>query len=431
MRHESPMQGDESRLGVIGSDVRELGTKVLDGCLAANSIAMEQTHAATKEAFRLGIRATGEVLSHAGIDPVAKVGRFLKAETAHTKFGILPREEVSRDKRAILWAYDRPKSEDSEAGRTPRDIPILLVPPLMGNSEIMDKTVVPATVNGDLDTYRLEFTEVERLSDEYTFEKYIETVVDAIEQIKSDRGVEEISILGWCQGAYLVTILAALQEQIAERKGLERGDLGIKNVVLLTPPLSVTEEDKKLGGFAGMSASPGFNPEAIVRANGGIYPGEAIKFGAKMLKPRANFVETHRYLWDLVKQGNEPKIKAWEQMNTWVNQAPNMGKSYLFILRELYGKNSLVNGTMEVDGMPVSLANLKASVDIIEADQDHIVTPDETNRALPLIGSDDLTVNEKHGGHIGAVSAATCKEIVGWLTEKGRSDVSEEEGSVA
>jgi len=81
--------------------------------------------------------------------------------------------------------------------------------------------------------------------------------------------------------------------------------------------LSVSQAAKTCGGFAEMASDPSFDPEAIVKANGGIYPGALIDHAARGLKSYENNIGTHFNLLRLVQDGNEAKIKRWEEMNGW------------------------------------------------------------------------------------------------------------------
>ncbi|MFS8118675.1 MAG: hypothetical protein ACMG55_09310, partial [Microcoleus sp.] len=110
------------------------------------------------------------------------------------------------------------------------------------------------------------------------------------------------------------------------------------------------------------------------------------------------------------------------EMNGWTKDIRNMpGKFYITLIEDLYRKNRLVKGTMVFEDMLVDLANLKGtSVLTLIAEQDHIVLPEDTEGAMHLVGSDDHTILKKPGGHISVVSAATCREIAAWLTERSK-----------
>ena len=68
--------------------------------------------------------------------------------------------------------------------------------------------------------------------DDYT----LEYLPRAIRKFKTVAGAEEFSMLGWCLGALISTMYAAL-----------RPDDGLKNLILLTAPLDFS--DKTVGGF--------------------------------------------------------------------------------------------------------------------------------------------------------------------------------------
>ena len=116
--------------------------------------------------------------------------------------------------------------------------------------------------------------------------------------------MEEFSLLGWCLGALISTLYAAL-----------RPDDGLKNLVLLTAPLDFS--DKTAGGFSRWTSTPAFNADRIVDPLGNV-PGEMIDTGAKMLKPVENFLGSYLHVWNNL--DNPKVVEAWHAMNTWVRE---------------------------------------------------------------------------------------------------------------
>src|SRR5437879_5208350 len=107
--------------------------------------------------------------------------------------------------------------------------------------------------------------------DDYT----LEYLPRAVRKVRAVSGSDALSMLGWCLGALISTMYAALCPE------------GLKNLVLLTAPLDFT--DKTAGGFIRWSSSQSFNADRIVETFGNV-PGELIDYGAKALKPVENFI---------------------------------------------------------------------------------------------------------------------------------------------
>src|SRR5207253_8753955 len=135
-------------------------------------------------------------------------------------------------------------------------------------------------VNRGFDVYLLDWgvpgPEDKNLKyDDYTLE-YLPRV---IRKLKSFTGREQFSMLGWCLGALISTMYAAL-----------RPNDGLKNLALLTAPLDFT--DKTAGGFIRWTSTQTFSADRIVETFGNV-PGEMIDYGAKALKPVENFVRSY------------------------------------------------------------------------------------------------------------------------------------------
>ena len=163
--------------------------------------------------------------------------------------------------------------------------------------------------------------------DDYT----LEYLPRAVRKVKSVSGSEQFSMLGWCLGALISTMYAAL-----------RPDDGLKNLVLLTAPLDFS--DKTAGGFIRWTSDQAFNADRIVETFGNV-PGELIDYGAKALKPVENFIGTYLNLWDNI--DNPKVVESWHAMNTWVRDIiPMAGGAYRQLINEFYKENRLMEGTL-------------------------------------------------------------------------------------
>ena len=94
--------------------------------------------------------------------------------------------------------------------------------------------------------------------DDYT----LEYLPRAVRKVRAVSGAEEFSMLGWCRGALISTLYAAL-----------RPEDGLKNLILLTAPLDFA--DKTAGGFIRWTSDQSFSADKLVDAFGNV-PGEII-----------------------------------------------------------------------------------------------------------------------------------------------------------
>jgi polyhydroxyalkanoate synthase len=242
--------------------------------------------------------------------------------------------------------------------------------------------------------------------DDYALE-YLPRVVRKLKQVS---GSSQFSMLGWCLGALISTIYAAL-----------RPDDGLQNLVLLTAPLDFS--DKTAGGFIRWTSDQSFNANRIVATFGNV-PGEMIDYGAKALKPVENYIGNYLNLWDNI--DNPKVIESWHAMNTWVREIiPMAGGAYRQLINDFYKENRLINGTLMIRGEHVELSKLRANLLNVIAETDHITPPCQSEGIMAKVGSQSREVFKVRGGHIGIMAGSgaeksTWPHIEAWLA--ARSD---------
>jgi polyhydroxyalkanoate synthase len=233
----------------------------------------------------------------------------------------------------------------------------------------------------------------------------LEYLPRAIRQVQMHSGSRDFSMLGWCIGATLCTIYAAM-----------RPDDGLRNLVLLTAPLDFS--DKNASPFNKWLDPRYFDIDALLGVTGNM-PGEMIDWGNKMLKPVENFVGSYVRLWDNL--DNESIVESWRAMNHWVTDlVPMTGAAFRQWIVEFYRENRLMEGTLTIKGMPVDVANIRASLLNVIATQDHIVPNCQSTGILGRVGSDDKQELAIPGGHIGLMAGSSAKkrtwpQIDSWL----------------
>jgi polyhydroxyalkanoate synthase len=227
----------------------------------------------------------------------------------------------------------------------------------------------------------------------------------AIRKLKAIAGVEEFSMLGWCIGAILTTIYAAL-----------RPDDGLRNLILLTAPLDFS--NKEALTFARWTDERYFNVDQVLQAFGNM-PGEMIDYGARALKPVENYIINYVKLWDNIE--NPHVIEAWQAMNTWVtDNIPLAGGVFRQLIVDLYRNDRLMRGEMMIRGQRVDLSRLRANLLTVIAEGDHITPPCQSQAILSKVSSKDKELFSVPGGHIGIMAGSgankrTWPKIDEWL----------------
>ncbi len=292
-------------------------------------------------------------------------------------------------------------------------IPLLLVFAIMNRPHVLDlrpgHSFVEYMRDRGYDIFLLDWGAPGPEDRQMTFEDYaLEYLPRVVRKLKAVTGSKQFNMLGWCLGALISTLYAAL-----------RPNDGLKDLILLTAPLDFS--DKGAGGFARWSSSKEFDPDRIVDAFGNV-PGEMIDYGAKALKPVENFIGTYLNLWDRI---DDPKVvESWHAMNTWVRDIIDMaGGAYRQLINDFYKNNRLKEGTLVLRGERVNLKNLTANVLNVIAEADHITPACQSEGIMDLLGSRDKEIFRVKGGHIGIMAGSgaektTWPHIDAWLAKR-------------
>jgi polyhydroxyalkanoate synthase len=294
-------------------------------------------------------------------------------------------------------------------------IPLLLIFALMNRPYILDlrpgHSFVEFMVSQGYDVYLLDwgapgFEDRHMKFDDYT----LEYMPRAIRKVKALSGVQEFSMLGWCIGAILTTIYAAL-----------RPDDGLRNLMLLTAPLDFSNRQGLT--FARWTDEKYFDVEKVLAAFGNM-PGEMIDYGAKALKPVENYITNYCKLWDHL--DNPMVVEAWHAMNTWVtDNIPLAGGAFRQLIVDLYRNDRLMKGELMIRGQRVDLRRVRANLLTVIAEGDHITPPCQSEAVLSKVGSTDKEVFHVPGGHIGIMAGSnahkmTWPHIDGWLGSRSQ-----------
>jgi polyhydroxyalkanoate synthase len=335
---------------------------------------------------------------------------FNRLVTTDARIAQTPKELVWALNKAKLYRYV-PVVPEARGHR----LPLLLVFAIMNRPHVLDlrpgHSFVEYMTRHGYDLYLLDWGAPGPEDRNLQFDDYaLEYLPRAVRKVRSVSGSDAFSMLGWCLGALISTLYAAL-----------RPDDGLKNLVLLTAPLDFT--DKTAGGFIRWTSTPEFNPDALVDAFGNV-PGELIDYGAKALKPVENFIGSYLNLWDNI--DNPKVVESWHAMNTWVRDTiPMAGGAYRQLIHEFYKENRLIEGKLILRGERVDLGRLRANLLNVIAEGDHITPPCQSAGIMDPVGSTDKELFRVRGGHIGIMAGSgaektTWPHIEQWLA--ARSD---------
>lgn len=345
--------------------------------------------------------------------------RFTKSSDTFTKLASSRLDvQIGQTPKTVIWTLNKAKLYHFTPVLPPEErqpVPILLIFALINRPDIFDlspgNSFVEHLLKQGFDVYMLDWgrpglEDSHLLFDDYVLE-YMPRVVRAMQR---HTGKREFSLLGWCIGAMITTLYAAM-----------RPNDGIRNLVLLTAPLDFA--DQAAGPFNRWLTTEFYNVDELIRQYGNM-PGFMIDYGSKMLKPVENFISNYFKLWDNL--DNPAVVNSYLAMNKWVTDLVDFpGAAFRQWVVEFYRENRLMEGTLKLRGEPVDLRNLRCSFLNVIADKDHIVPTCQSTSVMDKVGTRDKLLLHMRGGHIGMMVGSGANkrvwpQIDSWLLKRSK-----------
>jgi polyhydroxyalkanoate synthase len=137
---------------------------------------------------------------------------------------------------------------------------------------------------------------------------------------------------------------------------------------------------------------------------------------------------------------DKEKLLNFLRMEKWIFDSPGQaGACIREFIKYCYQENRLAKGELELGGKLVDLRNITMPLLNIYASADHLVPPAAIKPLNDLVGSQDKTLYEFKGGHIGVfVGSKSQKELAPaisqWLHDRDvapgpEADIAEESPS--
>jgi polyhydroxyalkanoate synthase len=322
--------------------------------------------------------------------------------------GLTPKDVVWTLNKTKLFRYKptRPAKE-----RHP--IPLLLVYALINKPFIFDlapgRSFVEYMVDQGFDMYLLDWGAPGPEDQSITFDDYVtEYLSRAVRKVVRLSGVPEVSLLGYCLGAMLTTVYAALYPEAP-----------IRNIILLTAPIDFSSSPD--GSMAMWLEEDRLDVDRIVGAFGNV-PGELIRFWAKLLKPVENFVGAYVNVWKNL--DNAAAVQGWQAINRWVEDViPFAGSAFRQFVLDYVRGNELIKGQHRIQGQRVDLSNIRAPLLNIVAKYDHIVAQSQSESIMELVSSKDKELRIIPSTHVGIMASGRARyklwpEVVEWLAPR-------------
>lgn len=322
--------------------------------------------------------------------------------------GLTPKEKVWQLNKATLYRYTpiKPASELYP-------VPVLLVYALINKPFIFDlapgRSFVEFMMEQGFDLYLLDWGAPGPEDQNTLFDDYVtEYLFRAVRKMQRVSGAREFSMLGYCIGATLATVFAAVFPEVP-----------LRNLMLLTAPLDFTHQPE--GSMAVWLSEGRLDVDKIVDGFGNI-PGELIEYWAKMLKPMENFLGSYVNLWKQL--DDTSAVRAWQAINRWVEDViPFSGNAFRQFVDEYLRANELVTGKHVIKGKPVNLSAIRASLLNVVAKYDHLVAQSQSESIMEMVSSEDKELKVIPSTHVGLMVSRGARhklwpEIVSWLSDR-------------
>jgi polyhydroxyalkanoate synthase len=283
-------------------------------------------------------------------------------------------------------------------------VPLLITYALVNRETMMDleegRSLIRNLLDLGLDVYIILWGYPSR-SDRYiTLDDYIDVYMDdCVDYVRKEKGIEQINLMGVCQGGTFSTIYTAAHPE------------KIRNLITMVTPIDFHTQDGLLNIW-----SRYMDVDLMVDTLGNI-PGDFMNLGFLMLKPFQLMMD--KYI-GLVESARDPAIiKNFLRMEKWIFDSPDqVGEAFRKFMNEMYTKNSLINGGLEIGGKTVDLKRIDMPLLNIYAEQDHLVPPSSSLPLGDLVTSKDVTTKSFPVGHIGMyVSSKAIKGLAPTISE--------------
>jgi polyhydroxyalkanoate synthase subunit PhaC len=308
-----------------------------------------------------------------------------------------PKTEVYTEDKLKLYRYDR----DSDATYK---TPVLVIYALVNTYKMLDlqpdRSYIRKLLDAGLEVYLIDWGFPGKSDRFLSMDDYINGYINnCVDHIRKKHRIDKINILSICQGGTLSVIYASLYPN------------KVKNLVTHVTPVDFSTNDGLLFRW-----SKDTDFDLLVEANHGLIPGQFLNDGFDMLKPMMK-VQKQQALANSL--DDKDKLLNFLRMEKWISESPDQaGECFRQFMKDLYQKNKLIKGELEVGGKKVNLKNLTCPLLNIYATEDHLVPPAATKPLNDYVGSTDKELYSFKGGHIGVfVGSKSQKELAPAVTE--------------
>ncbi|WP_202319426.1 alpha/beta fold hydrolase [Archaeoglobus neptunius] len=288
-------------------------------------------------------------------------------------------------------------------------VPILICYAFINRPYILDLnrevSVISRMLDAGLDVWLIDWGYPSRADRFLELSDYLDFIETCIEHITGKKGVESITLHGYCLGSTLAVIYSSIFPE------------KIKNLVLQAPAVDFYTTNT-LAQWART-----IEPEKIARALGNA-TGDLLNLSFLLVDPIRLVVGKYQSLLD--NSENTDFLRTFLYMDCWIFDSPAVpGNVYVEYITRWYHRNEVIEGLFEYRNRKVDINNLTMPTLIIAGQKDHITPPESASSFFERIPSKDKKLILSDRGHIGlTVSKSSHRkiwpEVIRWIVERSR-----------
>lgn len=340
-----------------------------------------------REAERTRLRSKNGIKLIAGVDP--------------PQVGVTPKDAVWSRGKVVLYRY-----RSDQVRLSP---PVLLFIGLMSRPYFLDlrpgNSFVERLIDAGFDVFLLDWGHPDAAEGDHTLETYVDYYLPrAIEATREVAKSKEVTLFGYCMGAFLALLLLG-----------SRAGLPVRALASMTPMVDMEHLSRSVRPLQDGS----IDPESLIDEVANVVPASVVKSFFRLRKPTAETVQ-YVNLWDnLWKEGH---AHAHQAMAQWVwDHVAIPGPAFLQFTRDYVRGNGLMTGEARVGGRRVDLSSITVPTLMMTAERDELVPPACSAPMAEMLGSSDLETHSVPAGHIGLIMGRSGAKIsiplmLDWLT---------------
>ncbi len=282
-----------------------------------------------------------------------------------------------------------------------KPVPILLIPPLMVRPFIFDLTgkrsLVRTLLHEGFEVYLVDFGVPDKHDESVRLERYVmDWVPAAIDAVLEHSKAKQLTLYGYCMGG-----LFALLHTSVHR------DPRIHSIVTIGSPIDA----HKMGPLA-LIVRLGHGQVDFLSRKLGNVPGPVSSAAFRMMTPLkalTRYGDLFRHMWD------DEYVNGFDALTAWTdNFIDYPGEAFRQVLHDFMLGNKFKDGTWEFAGKAADLSTITCPVLAFAGKSDNVVPPAAAQELMAVLGSEDKTFVEAHGGHMGVCAGREAPREV-WL----------------